>query len=145
MMGRANILCKREMNGNAQRISGSIVGDASIQQLHTQLFSMATKISAFDPTGASTSLPVVISIGGESDSNKTVQGISNIKVTAHAKRYLASVTTSFPTDACISYEGNDTDSVIGSLKAQLDSVFGVASGNRYYVKLFTYYIETEDN
>lgn len=144
-MGRANILCKREMNGNAQRISGSIVADASIQSLQTYLFQTAVKINVFDPTDASTALPVVISLGGEGSNNKTVQGISNIKITIHAKRYLSSSVISIPTDACISVEGTDVDEVLTILKRKLDSVFGVSAGNLYYVKLFTFYIETEDN
>lgn len=144
-MGRANILCKREVNGNAQRISGSIIGDASIQSLQTYLFQTAVKINTFDPTNAATTLPVVISLGGEGSSNKTVQGIRNIKITMHAKRYLSSSVISIPTDACISAEGIGVDEVLTILKNKFDSVFGVSSGNRYYIKLFTYYIETEDN
>lgn len=144
-MGRANILCKREVNGNAQRISGSITGNAIITSLQYPLYNTAIKINVFDPANATIKTIETIAISGESDGNATSVTIKNIKITAHAKLYSnkSAILSNIPTDACISVEGADVDAVLQKAKTTFNNIFG--AGNLYYVKLFTFYIETEDN
>lgn len=144
-MGRANILCKRAMNGNTQRISGSIVGDASIQSLQNYLCQTAEQISVFDLANATIEPTTIISLSGESNNDKTLQGITKIKVTMHAKKYSSSLSATVPTDACISVEGTDVNEALNTLKAEFDKIFSTIPGIKYYIKLFTYYIETEVN
>lgn len=144
-MGRANILCKREVNGNAQRISGSITGNATIIALETTLNNTANKISELDPANATVNSIEVISITGDSNGTSTTITIKNIKITVHAKLYSDKgfLSNTIPTDACISVEGTDTTTVLQTIKNNLNNLFG--AGNLYYVKLFTFYIETEVN
>lgn len=144
-MGRANILCKREVNGNAQRISGSITGNATITTLQASLYNTANKISVLDPTNATIKTIETIAISGESDGNAASVTIKNIKITVHAKLYSnkSANLSNIPTDACISIEGADVDAVLQEAKTNFNNIFG--AGNLYYIKLFTFYIETEDN
>ena len=143
-MGRANILCKREVNGNAQRISGSITGNESLVSLQMTLYNNANKISELDPANATIKNIETISISGESDGTSTALKIKNIKITAHAKLYSNKgiLGSNIPTDACISVEGTNADEVLAVIKNKLGNMFG--AGNLYYAKLFTFYIETED-
>lgn len=144
-MGRANILCKREVNGNAQRISGSITGNAIITSLQYPLYNTAIKINVFDPANATVKAIETIAITGESDGTAASVTIKNIKITAHAKLYSnkSDILSNIPTDACISIEGADVDTVLQEAKTQFNNIFGAE--NPYYVKLFTFYIETEVN
>lgn len=144
-MGRANILCKREVNGNAQRISGSITGNAIITSLQYPLYNTAIKINVFDPANATVKAIETIAITGESDGTAASVTIKNIKITAHAKLYSnkSANLSNIPTDACISIEGADVDTVLQEAKTQFNNIFGAE--NPYYVKLFTFYIETEVN
>lgn len=144
-MGRANILCKREVNGNAQRISGSITGNENLISLEISLYNNANKISELDPANATIKNIEVISISGESYGTSTTVNIKNIKITVHAKLYSnkSILSNIVPTDACISAEGTDANTVLEVIKKNLGNIFG--AGNLYYVKLFTFYIETEDN
>ena len=144
-MGRANILCKREVNGNAQRISGSIEGNDIITTLQGLLYITANKISVFDPANATIKPIETIAISGENNGTSTSVTIKNIKITVHAKLYSnkGTFSSNIPTDACVSFEGADVDTVLQDAKKNFNNIFG--AGNLYYVKLFTFYIETEDN